>query len=69
MKTTLEAGSITLDDGKCSRTMTLEQYEKHARSPEFVQAMPADKHDEAMAARAVEVAAAVEAEVIAAASR
>jgi hypothetical protein len=46
MKITLETnGLVTIvsDDGKTTRTLTLEQYERHMRDPEFMKgAAPAE---------------------------
>jgi hypothetical protein len=62
-----DLGKPRLDQSKMPmstvRTMSLEQYEKYARDPEFVKAIPAQQHAEIMAARNAEVEAAVNAAI------
>lgn len=69
MKITLhQNGWVDLGDEKGGvHSLTLEQYEKHARDPEFVAAIPAASHAEVMAARTAQLEAAVNAALDAAA--
>lgn len=49
----IENGWVSfVDERATTHSMTLEQYAKHARDPEFVKARPALEHAEAMAAQA-----------------
>jgi len=55
MKITLTAAGVEIDDKQCSRSLTLEQYERHARDPEFVKAIAPGEHAKVLAARADEL--------------